>query len=400
MNDERKFSAPTQSAHGTPPERQFLLPLTPPATDEWPSTTSPQSPVSAVLDLIKQRQLHKVTGQSRQLKLQSLEYRNLLARLEEHPELRGFIDDKLRLEYDPLEEVLCLRMPTTRHESFSEQVSQATKAQLERIASGNDEAAKFAAQISCVRSGSIQLREFDSDDSIESDHPYIQRQPDEQFQHEEAEYPGVVYEIACSQDGRDLDKAAWTYIPYSNGNIKAVVGFELGYGKNKEARLSVWQPRYLREGEQVLEILDVETVVDRDPFRSSDGSATNITKTLHIPLDRFATSEVATLKSEGLLGITIPYTCLAQYLNKAERLEGMRQPLLGEEGTGKKSTRPTRKRRRPHTPPEQLSSDREKEFRNAESRAAGRAEVEDGDFPNQTRAGMEIPNRRKSRRTK
>ena len=53
----------------------------------------------------------------------------------------------------------------------------------------------------------------------------------------------MVYEIACSQDGKELGKAAWTYIPYSTGNIKVVVGFELGYGKNKEARISMWQPR-------------------------------------------------------------------------------------------------------------------------------------------------------------
>lgn len=155
-------------------------------------------------------------------------------------------------------------MPTTKHESFSEQVSKATIAQLDRIGSGNDEAARFAAQLSSVRSGSIQLREFDSDDEIEIDKPYIQRQPDEQFQHEKAEYPGVVYEIACSQDNRSLRKAAWTYIQYSNANIKAVVGFELGYGKNKEARISMWQPRYLNEGEEGLEVLDVEAVIDRD----------------------------------------------------------------------------------------------------------------------------------------
>jgi 2-oxoglutarate dehydrogenase complex dehydrogenase (E1) component-like enzyme len=79
------------------------------------------------------------------------------------------------------------------------------------------------------------------------DQPYIQRQPDDQFQYDEAEYPGVVYEAACSQDSRDLGKAAWTYILYSNANIKAVVGFELGYRKNKEARISMWQPRYLKE---------------------------------------------------------------------------------------------------------------------------------------------------------
>jgi hypothetical protein len=130
-------------------------------------------------------------------------------------------------------------MPTTIHDSFLQQVSKETIAQLDRIGRGNDEAARFAAGISSVRSGSLQLREFDSDDDIEIDQPYIERQPDDQFQHEEAEYPGVVYEIGCSQDRRKLVKAAWTYIPYSNGDIKAVVGFELGYGKNKEARISI-----------------------------------------------------------------------------------------------------------------------------------------------------------------
>ena len=74
----------------------------------------------------------------------------------------------------------------------------------------------------------------------------------------------AVYEIACPQDGRELGKAAWIYIPCSNGNIKAVVGFELEYGKNKKARISMWQPRYLKEGEEGLEILDVEVVIDRD----------------------------------------------------------------------------------------------------------------------------------------
>jgi hypothetical protein len=89
--------------------------------------------------------------------------------------------DQTRLEYDPPEKVLYVpRMPTATHESFSEQVSQETKAQLDRIASGNDEAARFAARISSVRSGSIQLREFDSDDDIETDQLHIQRQPDEQ----------------------------------------------------------------------------------------------------------------------------------------------------------------------------------------------------------------------------
>lgn len=78
-------------------------------------------------------------------------------------------------------------MPTTIHDSFSQQVSKETIAQLDRIACGNDEAARFAAGISSVRSGSLQLREFDLEDDIEIYQPYIERQPDDKFQHEEAE---------------------------------------------------------------------------------------------------------------------------------------------------------------------------------------------------------------------
>ncbi|CZT08279.1 uncharacterized protein RCO7_11545 [Rhynchosporium graminicola] len=361
MSDER-FSASTptvpESADGTPPERQIRLPLTPSATDELPSTLNPKSPVSAVLHLIKQRQHYNSTDQSRQLKVKPSDYKSLLARLQQLPELQSFVNDKLRLEYNPLENVLYLpRMPTTIHESFSERVSGETKAQLQRIRDGNDEAARFAARISSVRSGSIQLREIDSDDDTEIDRPYIQRQPDDQFQHDEAEYPGVVYEVACSQDSRDLRKAAWTYIPYSNANIKAVVGFELGYGTDKEARISMWKPRYLKEDGEGLETLNVEAVIDRDVFRSSDGLATNTTKALHLPLDWFADSEVATFNSEGLPGITITYAQLAEFLDKAERLQRTRQPVPGEESISKKSRRRTKKRRRPSTPIEEISSD-------------------------------------------
>jgi hypothetical protein len=167
------------------------------------------------------------------------------------------------LEYDPREEILCLRMPTTIHESFSGRVSDAIKRQLQKIAEGGGIAADFAARISSVRSGRILLQEFDPDDPIlKSDRPYIQREPDEQFQHADAEYPGVVCEIAYSQDGKDLDKAAWVYIPHSNGDVKAVVGFELAYRGSKEARISMWRPHYVKGDRDELENLDVETVIN------------------------------------------------------------------------------------------------------------------------------------------
>lgn len=167
-----------------------------------------------------------------------------------------------RLDYG--DEELRLRMPTTIHEKFSGQVSDEITRQLKVIAEGEGEAARFARCVSSVRSGRIILREFDDDDPIllKSGRPFIQREPDDQFQHSDAAYPGVVCEMAYSQNGRDLDKAAWTYIPYSNGDIKAVVGFELGYGDDKEAKLSLWQPRYASDDHDDVEILDVKTVVN------------------------------------------------------------------------------------------------------------------------------------------
>jgi hypothetical protein len=74
--------------------RSYLL--TPPATDKWHSTSNPESPVSEALDFIKYRQRHNSADDSRRLKVQPLEYKNLLARLEELPELKEFVNNKLR----------------------------------------------------------------------------------------------------------------------------------------------------------------------------------------------------------------------------------------------------------------------------------------------------------------
>lgn len=153
-------------------------------------------------------------------------------------------------------------MPTAIHNSFLHNVSKETIAQLDCIGHSNNEAARFAERISSVRSRSLQLREFDSDDEI--GRPYIKQQLDNQFQHREAEYPRVIYKIGWLQDPIKLAKAAWTYIPYSNGNIRAVVGFDLGYSKNKEARISMWQLCYVKEDDEGPKTLDVETVIDRN----------------------------------------------------------------------------------------------------------------------------------------
>jgi hypothetical protein len=49
--------------------------------------------------------------------------------------------------------------------------------------------------------------------------------------------------------------------------------------------------------------LENHLVANGAPFGSSDGFVTNTTKALHLSLDCFANSEVATFKSEGLPGM-------------------------------------------------------------------------------------------------
>ncbi|KAA8570597.1 hypothetical protein EYC84_002854 [Monilinia fructicola] len=284
-------------------------------------------------------------NQSLELVVTRLEYRRLLAELE-LSELKGFVDDKLRYEYDSTAEILYIPpMPSVRHETFSAKVSRETEAQLVKIANGpKNETSEFASKISTGRSGKVYLREFDSDDDdLELIKDWIEREPDEQFQHEGAVYPGVVFEIASSQSRKSLEKVAWDYIQYSNGSIKVVVGFQLGYDKDLTARCCTWGS---------FSIL-------RQIIPQSNQDVT------HSSLSSFAPSEVVELK-EPTPDITITYAQLATFLNQAESMQQVKQ-LENEETGAKKSTRKTRKRKREATPTE-LPIKRERQFLEQEKR--------------------------------
>lgn len=74
------------------------------------------------------------------------------------------------------------------------------------------------------------------------------RDPDSQFKHENAKFPGVVIEVAFSQSqkdgGKDLGKLAEQYIVESSGNIKTVLGISVAYGSTKKAMISTWSPKH------------------------------------------------------------------------------------------------------------------------------------------------------------
>lgn len=93
------------------------------------------------------------------------------------------------------------------------------------------------------------------DESLGATGPVVRREPDGRFQHWDAAYPGVVLEVSYSQDGRDLKKLASDYILRSNGDIKAVIGVDINYGR--ESTASLWRPNYVEEEGEEFDILEV-----------------------------------------------------------------------------------------------------------------------------------------------
>ena len=82
-----------------------------------------------------------------------------------------------------------------------------------------------------------------------------------------------------------------------------------------------------------------------------------------------------TFPSEALRQeILIPYTKLAEYLDKAEAQYHLKKTQQGRQEPV------VRKRRRASTPPDELASEDEKRFKQAEQKADRTADKEDEDF--------------------
>jgi len=163
-------------------------------------------------------------------------------------------------------------MPSPVHEFFTTLLANEIRDQLKQIAERGDKAGEFAAMIEDGRSSRIFLQEDISDESLGAAHArnVVRREPDGQFQHRNAAYPGVVLEVSYSQDGKDLKKLASDYILRSNGDIKAVIGVDINYGE--ESTVSLWRPSYVEEEGEEFEILEVKEEVSYqvcDILRSS-----------------------------------------------------------------------------------------------------------------------------------
>lgn len=213
----------------TPPQ-YTPQPLTPPLSDKQ----RPREDEAKVLQLLDAVDSQTSYQPLIEIKVATTTYMRISEKIE---------DTVRRHDYDPDRELLATRMPSPTHEVFSRSLAKHLQDQLDKIARREDEAGRFASNIISGGTARILLQEETSGRG-ESSRPR-RRQPDEQFLHKDATYPGVVIEVSYSQDGRDLRRLAQDYILYSNGDIKLVIGIDI-INEDKECTVSSWRPRYTR----------------------------------------------------------------------------------------------------------------------------------------------------------
>lgn len=120
-------------------------------------------------------------------------------------------------------------MPTTLNEEFITSTVDEIHSQLRSIQATS---AEFAKEIRSGESASIKF----------TDKEYGKHDPDAQFRHSQAQFPGVVIEVSYSQKRKDLERLADDYILGSDTNIRVVIGLDIEYKTGKQATLSVWRP--------------------------------------------------------------------------------------------------------------------------------------------------------------
>jgi hypothetical protein len=146
-------------------------------------------------------------------------------------------------------------MPTLLHEVFIERVVEEIKCRLRTIAEGESRSKYFAQKIKHNGSGRLTFQSAEDDDTQTT----IKREPDAEFKHEDAHWPGVVIEVSYSQKTKALPHLADNYILETNGNIRVVVGLDIDY-KTKKATVSMWRPQYVTTQQGEVDLVAAQTV--------------------------------------------------------------------------------------------------------------------------------------------
>ncbi|KAF2799726.1 hypothetical protein K505DRAFT_332307 [Melanomma pulvis-pyrius CBS 109.77] len=328
----------------TSPSSFVGAPLTPPPTDKKSFTQAPR-----VIALFKDIQAGKHLRQHPWVEFQLAhgEYDEIERHLILDDSLSGYVKDKIRYDYCGESHRLVVRMPTIVHEFFIDGVEDRIRSQLKAIRSGSDEAAFFAQKVRTARSTVIYSPVNDTPPSAKTKY-----EPDASFWHDDAEYPGVIIEVAYSQKRKRLSRLAEDYLLDSDASVQVVVGLDVEYGKagSRKATLSIWRTRiaHTTNGD---ELRVVQETVD-EAFRDDQGNPTNHPG-LRLQLSDFACEELTrdAIKDENP-EITVSSQQLCEYIAAAEDKIRRQSMLI------KHSILPgVKKRKRSESPPETIASE-------------------------------------------
>ncbi|KAF2787667.1 hypothetical protein K505DRAFT_316306 [Melanomma pulvis-pyrius CBS 109.77] len=356
--------------HITPPSSFANHPLTPPATNE--KQFAQVHRVIALFEEIRAGR-HIKRHPWTEFQLAEGDYNEIERRLEQDKVLSGYVQDKIRYDYSGESGCLFVRMPTAVHKLFIARVEDAIFSQLKSIRDGLGAAAAFAQRVYPARSTEIY---FPVDNALSS--RKLKHEPDASFWHDNAQYPGVVIEVAYSQKKKRLARLAEDYLLDSDANIRIVVGLDIEYGKegSRKATLSVWRTNLFHTPNGDDELRVVQEAAD-ETFRDDQGNPTDHPG-LQLHLSDFAhkglvQEEIGTQDQE----LVIPAQQLCQFLTAAE-------VKVRQRGSLSKDPIPpgVKKRKRSETPPEEIASGDEARYVEEEKRAAKRIADDDLDYEN------------------
>lgn len=149
-------------------------------------------------------------------------------------------------------------MPTAVHELFIDSFEDIIKNCLKDIREEpSSAAAKFAQKIRAARSTSIYFPVENSTTDTKSKHD-----PDASFWHMNAKYPGVIIEVAYSQQQKSLSRLAEDYLLDSDASVQVVVGLDIEYGdpRSCQATMSLWRTQ-VTNADDGDELRVVQTIV-------------------------------------------------------------------------------------------------------------------------------------------
>ncbi|KAF2229878.1 hypothetical protein EV356DRAFT_561859 [Viridothelium virens] len=355
----------TQHQQVTPPSNFTNQPLTPPSIDK-----KPLGGPLRVIAFFRQIQAGRSFEQGTWIEFQLArgEYEEIESTLQQDDVLGGYVKDKIRYDYDADKRRLFVRMPSGVHELFIDGVEDAIRSQLKTIRNESGRRAQFAQKVRPARSTIIRIATGDSSSKSEYE-------PDASFWHDNAEYPGVVIEVAYSQKKKRLGRLAENYLLDSDTSIRAVVGLDIGYGKkvSRKATFSIWRPR-LFDTADGSELQAVEEAAD-EAFRDDEGNPINHPG-VRLRLSDFACEElVQDEMGDEDTEICVSGIQLCQYLAAAESKVRREQSLIKHSFAHE-----VKKRKRSETPPEEFGSSDEARYIEQEQRAAKRTADHDSNY--------------------